>query len=32
MTLAPGKFTAVVRGVGNTTGVALIEAYDANVD
>lgn len=25
---APGCFTAVVRGVGGTTGVALIEVYD----
>jgi cyclophilin family peptidyl-prolyl cis-trans isomerase len=27
-TLAPGTYTAIVRGVGNTTGVALIEVYD----
>ena len=27
-TLAPGKYTAIVRGVGNTTGVALVEIYD----
>lgn len=27
-TLAPGKYTAIVRGVGDTTGVALVEAYD----
>lgn len=26
-TLAPGAYTAVVRGGGNSTGVALIEAY-----
>ncbi|MGI8956966.1 MAG: hypothetical protein ACR2II_08645 [Chthoniobacterales bacterium] len=26
--LDPGAYTAVVRGVGNTTGVALVEAYD----
>jgi hypothetical protein len=26
--LAPGNYTAIVRGVGNTTGVALVEAYD----
>ena len=26
-TLAPGNYTAIVRGVGNTTGVALVEAY-----
>jgi hypothetical protein len=27
-TLDPGKYTAIVRGVGATTGVALVEAYD----
>ena len=27
-TLQPGNYTAVVRGVGNTTGVALFEVYD----
>ena len=27
-TLAPGKYTAIVRGSGNTTGVALVEVYD----
>jgi hypothetical protein len=27
-TLAPGKYTAIVRGKNNTTGVALVEAYD----
>jgi uncharacterized repeat protein (TIGR03803 family) len=27
-TLDPGSYTAVVRGVNNTTGVALVEAYD----
>ena len=26
--LNPGNYTAIVRGVNNTTGVALIEAYD----
>jgi len=26
--LSPGSYTAVVRGVNNTTGVALVEAYD----
>ena len=26
--LAPGNYTAIVRGKGNTTGVALIEAYN----
>ena len=28
MTLAPGTYTAIVRGVNNTTGVALAEVYD----
>jgi len=27
-TLAPGKYTAIVRGAANTTGVALAEVYD----
>src|SRR5437764_1515289 len=27
-TLQPGNYTAVVRGVSNTTGVALVEVYD----
>ena len=27
-TLNPGNYTAIVRGVNNTTGVALVEAYD----
>ena len=27
-TLNPGFYTAVVRGVNNTTGVGLVEAYD----
>ncbi len=26
-TLAPGSYTAIVRGVGNTVGVALVEVY-----
>jgi plastocyanin len=26
--LAPGSYTAIVRGVNNTTGVALVEVYD----
>jgi hypothetical protein len=26
--LAPGNYTAIVRGISNTTGVALVEAYD----
>lgn len=29
-TLAPGSYTAIVRGVGDTTGVALVEAYGLN--
>ena len=29
-TLAPGNYTAIVRGVDNTTGVALVEAYHLN--
>jgi hypothetical protein len=28
MTLAPGAYTAVVSGKNNTTGVALVEAYN----
>ena len=28
--LAPGTYTAIVRGVNNTTGVAVVEAYDLN--
>ncbi len=27
-TLAPGAYTAIVRGAGDTTGVALVEAYN----
>ena len=27
-TLAPGNYTAIVRGVNNTTGVGLVEVYD----
>ena len=26
--LAPGNYTAIVRGVNNTAGVALVEVYD----
>ena len=29
-TLAPGNYTAIVRGAGDTTGVALVEAYGLN--
>jgi hypothetical protein len=28
ITLQPGLYTVVVTGVGNTTGVALVEIYD----
>ena len=28
--LQPGNYTAIVRGVNNTVGVALVEVYDAN--
>ena len=28
MDLNPGNYTAIVRGVGNTAGVGLVEAYD----
>src|SRR5262245_35601964 len=28
--LSPGNYTAIVRGVNNTTGVALVEVYDMN--
>jgi hypothetical protein len=31
-TLNPGAYTAVVRGNGNTSGVALVEIYDLNED
>ena len=31
-TLAPGSYTAVVTGVGDLTGISLVEAYDADVD
>ncbi len=26
-TLPPGQYTAIVRGKGNTTGVAVVEVY-----
>jgi hypothetical protein len=29
-TLLPGTYTAIVRGNGNTSGVALVEVYDLN--
>src|SRR5205085_8939999 len=28
VTLPPGSYTAIVRGKNNTTGLALVEAYD----
>ncbi len=28
VTLAPGSYTALVSGVGNTTGIALVEVYE----
>jgi len=28
--LPPGNYTAIVRGVSNATGVALVEVYDLN--
>jgi hypothetical protein len=31
-TLAPGAYSAILRGNGNTSGVALVEAYDLNQD
>jgi subtilisin-like proprotein convertase family protein len=30
VTLDPGSYTAIVRGNGNTSGVALVEVYDLN--
>ena len=30
--LPPGHYTAIVRGVNNTTGVGLVEVYDLNPD
>ena len=30
-TLAPGNYTAIVRGVNNTSGVALVEVYALNI-
>jgi N-acetylneuraminic acid mutarotase len=30
--LAPGNYTAIVRGFNNTTGVALVEVYDLSDD
>jgi len=30
LTVGEGAYTAIVRGVNNTTGVALVEAYFGN--
>ena len=30
--LSPGNYTAIVRGVNNMTGVALVEVYDLSPD
>jgi hypothetical protein len=30
VTLAPGAYTAIVRGNGDTSGIALVEVYDLN--
>jgi hypothetical protein len=32
VTLQPGNYTAIVRGVNNTTGVGLVEVYDLYAD
>lgn len=32
VTLAPGAYTAIVRGVGGTSGVGLVEVYDLSSD
>ncbi len=32
VTLPPGSYTAIVSGVGGTTGIALVETYDADPD
>lgn len=32
VSLPPGNYTAQVSGVGNTTGIALVEAYDADAE
>ena len=29
--LPPGNYTAIVRGVNDTTGVGLVEVYDLNI-
>ena len=30
MTLNPGGYTAIVSGVGNTTGIAIVEVFKVN--
>jgi hypothetical protein len=30
ITLPPGPYTAVVRGVGSTTGIALVEVFEVS--
>jgi len=30
--LSPGTYTAIVRGVNDTTGIALVEVYDLGID
>ena len=32
MTLAPGAYTAVLRGQNNSTGIGVVEIYDLNAD
>ncbi len=32
ITLPPGRYTAVVRGLNNSNGIALVEAYDLSSD
>jgi T5SS/PEP-CTERM-associated repeat protein len=31
-TLAPGSYTAIMRGVGNTTGIGVVEVYDLTTE
>jgi hypothetical protein len=30
VTLQPGAYTAIVTGVGNTTGIAIVEVFKVN--
>jgi hypothetical protein len=32
VTLPPGAYSLVIRGVGDATGIALLETYDLNLD